>query len=251
MKRDINEFMPEVHPVVMLVRNALALTKKAVASVLAQDLPVQLHIVDNDSSDGTAEWLASGDPPGIMWHTFKPPLGVSSGWNFALTDLFRRFEHVLVVNNDVVLRPDTYRELLADGGPFVTAVSVDDIARIEGDWWKCQRPHPDFSAFLIRREVWEKVGGFDESMVLYASDNDFHVRMHKAGIEAYTIGIPFYHVASGTLKTAREDEYWRIQQQADRDRERFQAKWGCKVGSAEYYQGLFGHGAPDEKENKA
>jgi GT2 family glycosyltransferase len=82
-------------------------------------------------------------------------------------------------------------------------------------------------------------------MHLYASDADYHVRMHQAGIVAYTCGIPFYHYASGTLKSASAGERAAINRQADKDRDRFKSKWGCAVGSPEYYA-LFGHGAPDE-----
>ncbi len=135
------------------------------------------------------------------------------------------------------------RSLYEDGGPFVTAVSVDTPGAIEGEWRKAPRPHPDFSCFLIRREVWQKVGGFDESMALYASDADYHLRMHQAGIVAYTIGIPFYHYASGTLKSSTEWDRREIQAQADRDRARFAEKWGCAVGSPAYYK-MFGTEAP-------
>lgn len=241
MKRTLD--YSEVNPVVMLCRNALQLTKNAVRSVMEQDIPIQLHVVDNDSQDGTTEWLQM-----FVHHleTFRPAQGVSSGWNFALEGIFRKSDHALVVNNDVVLRPDTYKALLNDGGEFVTAVSVDNLVGIKGTWAKAPRPHPDFSCFLIRKSVWEKIGAFDESMRLYASDADYHVRMHQAGIEAYTIGVPFYHYASGTLKSASPGEKASISEQADRDRYTFELKWGCKVGSKQYYE-LFGHGAPDEK----
>lgn len=241
MKRTLN--YEGVNPVVMLCRNSLQLTKIAVRSVLEQDIPVQLHAVDNHSTDGTTEYLSDFCP---NLTTFRPPLGVSSGWNFALTTIFRNCDHALVVNNDVELRPDTYRSLLEDGGDFVTAVSVDNVEGIKGEWRKAPRPHPDFSCFLIRKKVWQGIGGFDESMVLYASDADYHLRMHRAGFKAYTIGIPFYHYASGTLKTALPSEKARISLQADKDRDMFERKWGCQVGSPEYYK-LFGHGAPDEK----
>lgn len=211
---------------------------------MEQDIPTILHVVDNDSVDGTTEFLESCID---HLHTFRPPLGVSSGWNFALVNAFRQADHVLVVNNDAVLRPDTYRSLLEDGGDFVTAVSVDNHQGILGEWRKAPRPHPDFSCFLIRKNVWDTVGAFDETMKLYASDGDYHLRMHQAGIEAYTIGIPFYHYASGTLKSAPPGEKAAIQGQADRDRQTFERKWGVKVGSPEYYK-IFGHGAPDEKD---
>jgi GT2 family glycosyltransferase len=239
MKRELD--YTGVNPVVMLVRNSLALTKQAVQSVLEQDIPVQLHVVDNNSQDGTTEWFQSFCP---NLTTFRPAQGVSSGWNFALTEILRHCNHALVVNNDVVLRPDTYRSLLEDGGDFVTAVSVDNMQGIQGEWRKAPRPHPDFSCFLIRKHVWEKVGAFDESMWLYASDGDYHLRMHKAGIDAYTIGIPFFHYASGTLKSASPGERAMIEAQAEKDRYTFEQKWGVQVGTKPYYE-MFGHGAPD------
>lgn len=231
------------NPVVILCRNAIQLSKNAVQSILEQDIPTMLHAVDNDSQDGTTEWLNSFCPNTT---TFRPAQGVSSGWNYALTTIFRHSEYALVVNNDVVLRPDTYRSLLEDGGDFVTAVSVDNLAGIQGEWRKAPRPHPDFSCFLIRRSVWRTVGAFDESMRLYASDADYHLRMNMAGVKAYTIGVPFFHYASGTLKTATPGEKASISEQADKDRYTFELKWGCKVGSKQYYE-MFGHGAPDEK----
>lgn len=241
MKRTLT-YPDNLHPVIMLCHNALPLTQRAVESVLKQDVPVQLRIVDNHSTDGTWEWLQTQQ---VMRWQFKPALGVSAAWNFALTDVFRNFDHAVVINNDVELRTDTVRELTEDPGEFVTAVSVGDPAQLEWDGVIRRRPHPDFSCYMIRRSCWEKVGGFDESMVLYASDADYHLRMHQAGIEAYTIGIPFYHYASGTLKSVSPAERARIERQADADRARFEEKWGCRVGSPEYYA-LFGTGAPEE-----
>ncbi len=223
-----------LNPVIMLAENAKELTEMAVDSVVHQDIPVLLTLICNDCIDGTEEWAERH--PNLASHNFKPGLGVSAGWNFGLTQAFRHFDYCLVCNNDIILRNDTYQSLIEDGGEFVTAVAVADPIGIVGHWRKAPRPNPDFSCFLIRKSVWERVGGFDEHMKLYASDNDYHLRMHEAGIEAKTIGIPFYHVASGTLKYATPTEKSRIQRQADLDRAYFESKWGCEVGSVEYYR---------------
>lgn len=221
-----------MNPVLMLVRNALELTKRAIASVQAQDIPVQLLCVDNDSTDGTAEWL---EEQHIWNYRASPQLGVSKGWNYGLRYFFETgADYVLVLNNDIIARPDAYRELLADGGPFVTCVGVNTFEESQKTFVKAVRPNPDFSFYLIRREVWERVGEFDESMVHYVSDGDFHCRMHAAGIPAYTIGLPFYHVASGTLKNANHRDHLEIQRQADADRDTFHRKWGFKMASPEY-----------------
>jgi GT2 family glycosyltransferase len=240
------------NPVLMLVHNCLELTKRSIGSVLEQDIPVTLYVVDNASGDMTRQWLNDN---GIL-HWRREVNGVSSGWNFGFNYLFdvAKAEHVFCVNNDIVLRPDTYRLLLEEQendfmnggwGGFVTCVSVGDVAQLEWDGVRREREHPDFSAFLIDSITWQKIGRFDESMTHYCSDGDYHIRMKRARINAYTIGIPFYHYASGTLKNAPEAERLQISEQADRDRKTFRQKWGVDMGSPEYYSKFFNGSAPE------
>ena len=220
-----------MNPVLILCHNAIELTKSALDSLAAQDVPIHILAIDNHSKDGTYPALLDR---GVQSYRCLSSIGVSRAWNYGLRYFFEMGEqHVLVVNNDVVLRPDTYRELLADDGLFVTCVGVNTLEESQKQFVKTVRPHPDFSCFLIRRKVWETIGPFDESMVLYASDADYHMRMHIAGIPAYTIGLPFYHVASGTIKYNPE-EAAEIKAQADKDRAVFVKKWGMSVGSEQY-----------------
>ena len=225
-------------PVVMLTHNLLALTREAVRSVLAQDVPTHLVVVDNNSTDGTREWLRTLDPARVTVMALAENVGVSAAWNLALRWLFdtRREPAVLVVNSDVVLRPDTVRLLLADGGLFVTAVGVSTRNEIEGDVTLSRRPHPDFSAYLIRHQCWMRVGEFDERMFAWHSDNDYHVRMTRAGVWAGTCGVPFYHVAAATVKASEQDKDARARWRDvfERDRAEFLRKWGVEPGTKEY-----------------
>jgi hypothetical protein len=167
-----------------------------------------------------------------------PPLSVAESWNKGLTILFEDTpnEHVLVVNNDVELRPDTYRRLLEDGGDFVTAVGVSDREQMKTSDPSVKRFHPDFSAFLMRRHVWEKVGKFDEKFkVAFHEDNDMHLRLHKAGINAYCIDVPFYHYGSATIKLSDAREQDRISTAAGENSRYFRDKWGFDSGTKEYY----------------
>ena len=248
--------------VLMLVRNNRVITEEAIETVLAQTLPVHLIVVNNGSTDGAAEMLATLDDERVVIVHFYPGKSVAASWNWGLKRIFETAEHALVVNNDVLLHPRTYEWLLADGGGFVTCVGVqgkhynerkdglkvfrDETERVV---FPCElgsrkRPHPDFSCYLIRKGVWERVGPFDEAFKgAYAEDWDMHVRMHKAGVEAYCLELPYLHYGGATVTTATPEEQRAIQEQAGRNREYFKSKWGVVGGSVEYYA-LFGTEAP-------
>jgi len=224
------------------VRGALHLTRAAMDTFLAQDIgDVRVLLIDNDSPDNTANWAWTLYPQ-VLITTFRPGLSVAKSWNRGLEYLFNTVKKVLVVNNDVQLRPDTYLELAADGGGFVTAVGTDDPKKIEPplvlDKRGTRRPHPDFSCFLIRKWVWEKAGGFDESYEsAYVEDAEFHLKLHRSGIQANCIDLPFLHVGGGsqTLENMEvKGESDKVREDADRNRELFRSRHGCVPGEPEY-----------------
>ncbi|MHC4521813.1 MAG: glycosyltransferase family 2 protein [Planctomycetota bacterium] len=286
--------------VIVPVRNGLHYTRNAMKDFLDQDIgDVCVLVIDNASRDGTAQWLATLDSRVHTAH-FEKPLSVAASWNYGLRwvfgphpknredisfqgDIIKTYalfkeepEYCLVVNNDVRLRPDTYRHLVEDGGGFVTAVGTKDPEKIEpeigsedlhsNDLWcghqpntgtvigRCywpnpnpdaKRPHPDFSCYLIRRPTWEKVGPFNENFKGgFCEDWDMHVRLHKAGIAACCIDLPFVHYGSQTLPLMTEEERRLAQDQAGRNREYFKELHGFEGGSKEYYD-FFGHDTPD------
>lgn len=220
------------------VRNNLHLTQAAMKTFLRQDLPeVRVLMIDNDSKDGTLEWARSLYPRIVIIRKY-PPLSVAESWNKGLDLLFQDTpnQHVLVVNNDVELRFDTYRKLIEDGGDFVTAVGVNDRDQMATSDPSVKRPHPDFSCYLMRRHVWEKVGRFDENFKgAFCEDWDYHIRLQKAGISACCIDIPFYHVGSATINTMSPDDMHLMQDQAGLNRKYFKSKWGFEGASDEYY----------------
>lgn len=230
-----------MNPVLILTKNNLEMNQRCIKSAVEQDIPTHVHIYDNESTDGTKDWLdelhATGDYR-RMNHSSGVDLGVSEGWNYVLDILFKNWEaeHVLVINSDTILPPWFYSTLLSYPGPFITGVSVgsmEEIATIPPR--KELAPCPDFSAFLIRKECWDTVGEFDGKMVLYASDNDYHLRAHYAGVRLMNAGTPFFHQRSSTLNNASPLEKNTIRFQAEADRAEFRRKWGCSIGDAAYH----------------
>ncbi len=228
----------------ILVHNGLELTKKCIESVVAQDIPTDTLIIDNASTDGTTVWLEdqmrSGTFKGVVSSIYQSPqLGVSRGWNFGLDHLFNHSrlyvggpdnvrytpEHVLVINNDTVLPPWFYSSLLGLNLPFVTGVSVDNWED-HPSAWPAPQESPDFSAFLIRRDVWEKIGPFDGNMIHYAGDIDYHLRAKELGIPLMNAGVPFTHKRSSTIRNASPFDREVIERQANADRQAFCKKWG-------------------------
>lgn len=223
-----------MNPCLILTHNNLDLTKRCVESLFAQDIPASPWIVDNGSTDGTLEWIIDND---LLLDASALNNGVSKGWNCGLGTLFgcsNQRQHCLVVGSDTVLAPWAYSALLSVDAPFVTGVDVGMSPLPEKPDIYPLSPHPDFSCFLIRRECWEKLGTFDESMVSYASDCDYHVRAHRERVMMVKASVPYNHERSSTMNRATPQVRHALQQRANLDREAFKAKWGCLPGTPEY-----------------
>ena len=223
-----------MNPVLILTHNNLDLTKKCVDSIIKQDTDCWVHAIDNDSSDGSYEWL-KGSTLGAL--QFSPQIGVSAGWNVGLNNLFNNegAEHVLVLNNDTILPTFFYRELLAYNLPFVsgretTTLSDLDLPFEQGEYGG----GPQFSCFLIRKDAWEKIGPFDETMWGWCSDCDYHIRAHRLGIRLLCSPVRYYHERSSTIETALPKEKRQLQMQADADRLMFAQKYGFRVFDPQY-----------------
>jgi len=234
-----------MNPVLILTRNNLELTKRCVESVnTKQDIETVVLVSDNASTDGTIEWLKSIAANGhqenagnSVWGFVRPTNdGVSRGWNHGLDYWFRvcDAEYALVIGNDTILPPYLYSSLLSVDAPFVTGVDMGMDPLPDKPDILPLSPHPDFSCFLIRRECWEKVGPFDERMVSYAGDCDYHVRAHRLGVPLMKACVPYNHERSSTMKNASIDERVKLHEQAHRDREVFKSLYGCLPGTPAY-----------------
>lgn len=218
--------------VLMIVRNCLHFTINSLASLQAQTIPVKVWVINENSTDGTALWLDRHTSETLEVSHFQPQHRcLSAAWNYGLNRLFCQTDRVLVVNNDTLFSPDTYERLLAyqleTGRHFVTGVSSDRPPEETPEEGHRERPHPDFSCFLIDKQCWNHAGEFDTHFIpAFREDQSYHRSMIMAGIEAVCIDVPFQHFRSATIKNNPKDAK-RVAKWSEFREVYYKLKWGA------------------------
>lgn len=215
--------------IIFPVINHLDLTRAAVASVQSKH-ETFIVIVDNGSTDGTPAWAVQTDRIGSCINN-QMNAGLTVAWNQGVKKCRDNgCEYILIANNDIVLHPQVIDNLVADleAHPdwwLLSAVNDRGWADEHGGPEAIKnkpipeqgsvRPHPDFSCFMVRATLFDELakkqseakepnpGWFDEEFSrigkAFYEDNDFHYRLHKAGMFAgCTDRAPYYHYASVT-----------------------------------------------------
>ena len=223
-----------MNPVLMLCYNNLELTKGAVQSVLAQDIPVRLFLIDNGSTDGTKEWIKSQPFEHYSYIANESPAKQGNRWARHIFALGA--EYVLGVPNDVRIPSNCYSELLKWPRGFVCA-SDNGQTEPEVRTARAVSENTPMAVMLTRKWAWQaliaKDGYFlDEGYFHYASDCDLALRMAACGIRGVQLDTPYWHYGSATHKLPEIHAQSCVQ--ADKDRAYFVRKWGFRVDSLEY-----------------
>ena len=182
------------------------LTLQTVHDLLAQDVPTQVVVMDNSPDDVLHDALcATGDPRVNIIHNERN-VGVGPAWNQICEFVFglHGAEHVLITNNDVRLRPDTYRHLLIPNGGFITAVNAPqhfEVSELHVDPEPMMKGGPDFSCFLIKKPFYEAIGGFPTCYFPgWFEDNETHWIAKCKGLDSQIFSVPVpYTPADGPL----------------------------------------------------
>ncbi len=224
--------------VVIPTWNGRALLDLALASLEHQSLaPDEVIVVDNGSSDGTAEHVRSRWPA-VTLVALPANLGFAAATNRGIERAHG--DVVALINNDVELHPDFLRELVAaleaDPGAASAAAKMlrfDDRGVIdatgdtlrwsgialqrgqgEADRGQYDAPGRVFSACAgaaaYRRSAFEEVGLFDEAFFAYLEDVDWGFRAQLAGHGCvYAPSAIAYHVgAASTRREGKPDPFF-------------------------------------------
>ena len=238
--------------------NNWALTKACIEALLpatAADLLADIVVVDDGSTDGaTPGWTAAQ-------RTFTPVLcaenrGFSAACNAGVAA--SRGEVLLFLNNDAFVRPGSVAAMLATlaadetigivGAKLLYAdgsLQHAGLALLEGPvsrWWHVHRQLPGSlpdanvardvlavtgAALMLRRSLFDTLGGFDEGYVNGWEDVDLCLRGWSRGLRVrYEPRAVIEHLESATLGRTHDDRA---------NEARFIARWEAALAHAPRY----------------
>ena len=220
----------------MVVENGLEYTRAALESVKTK-YPYKIVIIDNYSTDGTKEWLASRkdihsviDPEGST--------GLAYNWNLGIKEATRlRCNRFLMLSNDILLHSEYIDNLMA-------RYDKGDVTLMSGYNIECDypeqiffkeiesfddQPNAGFSCFMLSTDTIDKIGWLDENIrKIYWEDVDYATRIELAG-EKHIVyrGSISYHYGSATLnRIATPEQQNEIHRNYALNQEYIMRKWG-------------------------
>lgn len=237
--------------VITVVHNQLAHTKKFIASLRRFTInPLQIIVVNNASTDGTQEWLASFDVPkgtavsvpNICVLNEAENLGWVGGINKGVDYVDTDSEFVIFANNDVVVADAGWeRKILCHFDSTVGAVGPTSnyVAGRQNRVFDHPGITEEETKFLIgffmcvKRSVIDEVGLLDDlhsfekegSVPSGGDDLDYSIRIRNLGYRLLIARDVFvYHAGSQSLRAKLTDqEYKQLCGDAD---QAFVQKWG-------------------------
>jgi N-acetylglucosaminyl-diphospho-decaprenol L-rhamnosyltransferase len=208
---------PAIDVAIVNWNTAEAALAAALAYLASVGVEARVTIVDNDSRPEQRQLLQEVRPDGVRLDLSGENLGYGRAANRALRT--GKAELVCVSNADVVPEPDALAALAGVAvdepragmvGPVFGGETDRYHAALPGTWTMLarifvgsfgERPQPSpgpgavaevgqpsGACFVVRRDTWEAMGGFDEGFFLWYEDVDLARRLHDAGYRNLVAG---------------------------------------------------------------
>lgn len=219
--------------VLILSFNGKHLLEDCIRSYAANDYDnFGLVVIDNGSTDGTREYVASGFPAVKVLRT-DINLKYSGGFNLGLEYAFKQesADFVLITNNDVKAdkgliralvdaaeanekagfvigkvyfhsQPDTLQTVGKKFDPVMwNGGHIGNRERDAGQYDRDEeRDWCDDIYWLVKKEVWNRTGGYDTEFAFQGEDFDWQVRAKKLGYKIiYAHRAMLWHKESMTI----------------------------------------------------
>lgn len=205
--------------VLVIAYNRLEKTKRCVSSILkyTSDIPYELLLVDNGSEDGTLSYFESVPHPQKRIVRITKNLGSQYALNLALRLFSGRY--FVQVTNDVVVTRNWLANLLhcMESDPKIGMVTpgssnisnLQEIPLVFSSYEEMQREAADYNrsdpkkweerlrlitvVLVLRRELIDLAGMIDRGFFHDFGDDDFSVRVRRAGYKLMLCMDTFVH----------------------------------------------------------
>jgi len=215
-------------------------TRPCIESLRKQILPdgyeLNIHIIDNGSTDETKEIIDSRFCKIIR---YEENIGVAKSWNLGIENALNEgADYVLVINNDTIFGRCCVQELIdrfqKNDLVLISPINTTD-ENIESIINNVQELNDgDYSAFLIDERLFELVGEFDENFSpAYFEDNDMNYRIKLAKLKSIKYCNAFFHHFGS--KTQNQKPGGIVNSQLfEKNRDYYIKKWGGVPGQERY-----------------
>lgn len=225
-----NRFQPKIElSIIVLSFNTALLTKQTIESILTSlkstSIKYEIIVFDNASQDKTTDLIEKLTRIYPQIHLIKhgKNLGFSKGNNEAVKSA--KGKYILFLNSDIIVQDDAIsklfeyyknnsqtvhflggklfnkdRSIQPSAGLFYSLFIIFGALFMKGDYWGLTRFSPDVvkridwvsgACLLTSKELFLKVGGFDEKIFMYMEEIDLLYRAKK--INLYTFFYPYAH----------------------------------------------------------
>ncbi|MEK5061599.1 hypothetical protein BK126_24205 [Paenibacillus sp. FSL H7-0326] len=235
--------------IVIPTYNQIDMLKGCIASIQAYtSQPYEIVVVDNASTDGTAEYLRSLDL-NVRYTVLDSNLGFAGGVNHGL--MMARGQYIVVLNNDVVVTPGWLTNMMSclDSDAGIAAVGpvtnyIGGEQQIEVPYTEVRDMLPFAERFnkpdpgkwkytdrlvgfclLFRRELLYDIGYLDEGYRIgNYEDDDWMIRIRLSGRKLCIAGDSFiHHFGSVSMKSIGNSQF---EETNHRNAKFYEAKWG-------------------------
>lgn len=233
--------------IVILTYNRLDYTKQCIESIrkFTKKNSYEIIIVDNNSVDGTIEWLKQQHD--ITTILNNENLGFPAGCNQGMKTA--KGDNILLLNNDTIVTPGWLDNMIAclyssesigavgpvtNNSPYYQTIPVPykDTSGVEGfakgynrsdsSKWEERIKLIGF-CMLIKKEVMDRIGFFDEIFTPgNYEDDDYCIRMRRAGYKVVLCKDTFIH-HFGSVSFRETGSFGKLLKENEL---KFKQKWG-------------------------
>lgn len=219
--------MPEFS-IILPVRNGGQYIKDCVQSIFSQEYTdFELLVLENGSTDGTAEWLQTIGDPRLKLFPARQPLTIEENWNRILH--VEKSTFITLIGHDDILFPTYLKEMESlirrypeaklyqthfnyinsQGDPIRNCLPMREVEDAKGFLESCLNRTIDLmgTGFMMRAADYQAVGGIPMYPNLLFADFELWLNITKKGFKVTSMETCFsFRLHQSTTTTSGDDK---------------------------------------------